>query len=55
VIKIRNLNFRHTISERKSIEAYVNFRKGMVRKFKLNNFKNKLRFKKFGKVNDGKS
>lgn len=53
MIKIRNLNFRQTNSDRKGGLAYGNFRKEMARKFKLDTFKNNLKFK-FGKYNKGK-
>lgn len=53
MIKIRNLNFKQTNSERKGDMAYGNFRKEMVRKFKLDSFKTNLKFK-FGKYNKGK-
>ena len=46
MIKIRNFNFRETNSERKGTMAYGNFRKEMVRKLKLEKFKEKLNFKK---------
>lgn len=46
MIKIRNFNFRESSSERKGNVAYGNFRKEMVRKIKLEKFKEKFNFKK---------
>ncbi len=47
----RNYNFRQSRSERSAEGAYSNFRKEMIRKFKLESFKNNLKIK-FGKYKD---
>ncbi len=59
-MKIRNINFRQSKSERSGERSYSNFRKEMVRKFKLETVKEKFNFSKAfgfkkGNINDGKN
>ena len=46
-MKQRNFNFRETNSERKANSAYGNFRKGLVKKLKIDYLK--LKIKSYGK------
>jgi hypothetical protein len=49
----RNYNFRQSHSERSAEGAYSNFKKEMVRKFKVDSFKNSIKVK-FGKYKQEK-
>lgn len=46
-MKQRNFNFRQTRSERNAEGAYSNFKKGLVKKLKIDNLK--LKIKSYGK------